>query len=89
RMPRYTNIRLQGVQNFLLAPRVIEPAFEQIHLELWLAKTREMLTVDHPLVRRMLGQESPEGLAARLAQSRLADPAYRRALWEGGAPAVA
>lgn len=89
RMPRYTNARLQGVQSFLLAPRVIEPAFEQIHLELWLSKTREMLTVDHPLVRRMLGRESPEGLAARLAQSRLADPAFRRALWEGGAPAVA
>ena len=89
RLPRYTNARLPSVEQFINAQRPIEPAFERIHLELWLSKMREMLTVDHPVVRRVLGSESPEALAARLSQSRLADPAFRRALWEGGAAAIA
>ena len=68
----------------------IEPAVERIALELWLGKTREYLTVDHPAVRRMLGRELPEGLAARLVRgTRLANPAVRRALWAGGKPAIA
>lgn len=89
RLPRYTNARLPSVEQAINAQRPIEPAFERIHLELWLSKMREMLTVDHPVVRRVLGSESPEALAARLSQSRLADPAFRRALWEGGAAAIA
>jgi hypothetical protein len=89
RLPRYTNARLPTVTQGINAARPIEPAFERIHLELWLSKMREMLTVDHPVARRVLGDESPEALAARLSQSRLADPAFRRALWEGGTPAVA
>jgi hypothetical protein len=89
RLPRYTNARLPSVAQSINAARPVEPAFERIHLELWLSKMREFLTVDHPTVRRVLGAESPEALAARLSQSRLADPAFRRALWEGGAPAVA
>jgi hypothetical protein len=89
RLARYTNARLPSVEQTLLAPRPVTPGFEQIHLELWLFKMREMLTVDHPTARRVLGSESPETLAARLAQSRLADPAFRRALWEGGAAAIA
>jgi hypothetical protein len=36
----------------------------------------------------MLGKDAPEDLSRRLAGSRLADPAYRRRLWEGGAAAV-
>ncbi len=89
RMPRYTNARLPSVEQAINAQRPIEPAFERIHLELWLSKMREMLTVDHPVVRRVLGSESPEALAARLSQSRLADPAFRRALWQGGTVAIA
>ncbi|MBK8542642.1 MAG: S46 family peptidase [Caulobacteraceae bacterium] len=50
---------------------------------------REYLTVDDPIARRILGNESPEALAERLSHSRLADPAYRMQLWEGGAEAIA
>ena len=60
-----------------------------MRLEWWLSKTREWLTVDDPRVRGLLGQESPEGLSARLVEgTRLADPAVRRALWEGGLAAI-
>jgi hypothetical protein len=48
-----------------------------------------VLTVDDPRVRQLLGNQSPEALAARLATgTRLGDPAVRRALWQGGLAAV-
>lgn len=89
RLPRYTEARLPSVEQSIRAQRPVTPAFEEIHLAFWLSKMREYLTVDDPMVRRMLGNESPEALAARLSRSRLADPAYRAQLWEGGATAVA
>jgi hypothetical protein len=89
RLPRYTEARLLSVEQALRAQRPVTPEFEQLHLEFWLSKLREYLTVDDPVARRILGDESPEALAARLSRSRLADPAYRMQLWEGGAIAVA
>lgn len=89
RLPEFSDSRLAGVQSGLFAERPTYPALEQVYLEWWLSKTREWLTVDDPRVRTLLGQESPEGLSARLVEgSTLADPAVRRALWEGGLAAV-
>ncbi len=89
RLSEFSDSRLAGVQSSLFAARPTYPALEQIRLEWWLSKTREWLTVDSPYVRTLLGKESPEGLSARLVEgTKLADPAVRRALWEGGLPAV-
>lgn len=89
RLPEFADSRLSGVQSSLFAARPTYPELEQIRLEWWLSKTREWLTVDSPYVRTLLGKESPEGLSARLVEgTKLADPAVRRALWEGGLPAV-
>ncbi|MCH4268599.1 MAG: S46 family peptidase [Brevundimonas sp.] len=89
RLSEFSDSRLAGVQSSLFAARPTYPALEQIRLEWWLSKTREWLTVDSPYVRTLLGKESPEGLSARLIEgTKLADPAVRRALWEGGLPAV-
>jgi len=89
RLPRYTDARIASVEASIRAQRPVTPAFEEIHLAFWLSKMREYLTVDDPMARRILGNESPEALAARLSRSRLADPAYRQQLWEGGEAAVA
>jgi hypothetical protein len=89
RLPEYADSRLASVQSGLFAERPVYPSLEQVRLEWWLSKTREWLTVDDPRVRGLLGQESPEALSARLvAGTTLADPAVRRALWEGGLAAV-
>jgi hypothetical protein len=89
RLPEYAESRLASVQSGLFAERPVYPALEQLRLEWWLSKTREWLTVDDARVRGLLGQESPEGLSARLVEgTTLADPAARRALWEGGLAAV-
>lgn len=89
RLPEFADSRLTGVQSGLFAERPTYPELEQIRLEWWLSKTREWLTVDSPYARTLLGKESPEALSARLITgTKLADPAVRRALWEGGLPAV-
>jgi hypothetical protein len=89
RLPEYGDARLAGLQAALFAERPTYPALEQVRMEWWLSKTREWLTVDDPRVRGLLGNESPEQLSARLVEgTTLADPAVRRALWEGGLAAV-
>lgn len=89
RLSEYADSRLSGVESGLFAERPVYPELEQIRLEWWLSKTREWLTVDSPHVRVLLGRESPEQLSARVVSgTRLADPAVRRALWEGGLAAV-
>lgn len=89
RLAEYSDSRLSGVQSRLFAERPTYPELEQIRLEWWLSKTREWLTVDSPYMAALLGKESPEALSARLVEgSKLADPAVRRALWEGGLAAI-
>ncbi len=73
----------------LLDPRPIYPWLEQTELAWSLSKAREYLGADDPDTKLLLGRDSPEGLAARLvAGTRLADPAVRKALWEGGKAAI-
>jgi len=89
RLPEYADSRLASVQSGLFAERPVYPGLEQVRMEWWLSKTREWLTVDDPRVRGLLGRESPEQLSARLIEgTTLADPAVRRALWDGGLAAV-
>jgi len=89
RLPEYADSRLAAVQAGLFAEKPVYPELEQVRMEWWLSKTREWLTVDNPAVRSLLGQESPEGLSARLVEgTKLADPAMRHALWDGGLAAI-
>lgn len=87
RMPRYAESRLAAIASGLRAERAVEASFEHIHLALWLSQVRAHLGAES--ASRVLGEESPEALAARLSQSRLGDREYRMLLWEGGAAAVA
>ncbi|MEO6380176.1 MAG: S46 family peptidase, partial [Caulobacteraceae bacterium] len=88
RLAEYSDSRLALVEKNLLDPRPVERDLEQLQLTFWLTKAREYLTADAPEVRNLLGKESPEALSARLAASKLGDPAVRKALWEGGAAAI-
>ncbi|HEY1707978.1 MAG TPA: S46 family peptidase [Rhizomicrobium sp.] len=88
RLPEYTDSRLPLMEKNVLDPEPVYPKVEQLLLEFWLSKLREYLTADAPGTKSFLGKASPEALSAGLAQSRLADPAYRRQLWDGGLKAV-
>lgn len=90
RLPEFSDARLPATARALLAETPAEPALQELLLSFWGSKMREYLTADDPLVRRVLGNESPEGLAKRLvAGTKLADPAERKRLWDGGAGAIA
>ena len=89
RLPEFSDARLPLIRQVLLDDRPIDPKLEELYLTFWLSMTREALTPDDPDVKIMLGKETPEALAARLARaSRLADPKVREALWEGGQDAI-
>jgi len=71
------------------APVPIYPELERLTLSFSLERMREWLGPDAPIVRRLLGSETPDELAARLVDgSKLADPAARLALWNGGQAAI-
>jgi hypothetical protein len=90
RLPGYSDSALPLVEKRLLDARPIYPWLDQLMMEWSLSKAREYLGADHPQVRTLLGRESPEALARRLvAGTRLADPAVRKALLDGGARAIA
>ncbi|MGA9795803.1 MAG: S46 family peptidase [Rhizomicrobium sp.] len=88
RLPEYTDSRLPLVEKSVTDPSPVYPQLEEATLEFWLSKLRENLTADSPATKTFLGKESPEALAARLSQSKLADPAYRKQLWDGGMAAI-
>ncbi|WP_179504404.1 MULTISPECIES: S46 family peptidase [unclassified Sphingomonas] len=90
RLPGYTDSALPLLEKQVLDAKPTYPWLEQLELEWSLSKAREYLGADDPDTRLMLGKESPEGLAERLISgTKLADPAVRKALWEGGAAAIA
>jgi hypothetical protein len=89
RLPEYADARLPLLEKTLLDAKPVDTPLEQLYLEYWLSKTREYLTADDPATKLLLGKESPEQLSARLVSgTKLADPAVRKALWDGGLPAV-
>lgn len=89
RLSEFTEARLPLLEKRLLDVRPVDRPLEELYLAFWLSKTREYLTTDDPATQLLLGRESPEAMAARLAAgSRLDDPAVRKALWEGGQAAI-
>jgi len=90
RLPEYRDSALPQLTQRLFAEVPLYPEYEKMRLAWSLSKLRERLGADDPLVKTVLGADSPESLAARVVDgSRLGDAAVRRALWEGGAEAVA
>ncbi|HET6628568.1 MAG TPA: S46 family peptidase [Woeseiaceae bacterium] len=89
RLRDYTETALPRIESQLFADRPIDGAYEKLTLEYSLEKLREYLGPDSPYVKQVLGDASPEQLAAALIDgSRLDEVDYRRELWEGGVEAV-
>ncbi len=89
RLREYTDAALPQLQQQIEAPIPIYPELEQVTLSFGLDRMREYLGPDYPLVRNLLKEDSPESLAkALIGASKLADPAVRKALWEGGQAAI-
>jgi hypothetical protein len=89
RLREYRASNLPALAQRLLAEVPVHPRLERLLLGHALAKVRETLGPDHPAVRKLLGRESPDEVAARaVGGTRLGDAAVRRRLWEGGREAL-
>lgn len=89
RLPEFSNTRLPMVERQIGSPAPVYPDFEKVKLAWSLTKLREWLGTDDPFVQQVLGKESPEQLAERLVNgTKLGDPAFRKALWQGERAAV-
>jgi hypothetical protein len=89
RLPGYSEAAIAQKERQLLTVVPVYKDLEVIGLELWLSKSRELLTADNPAVKRLLGAESPEGLAAlAIAGTKLDQKSEREALLKGGKAAI-
>ena len=89
RLPGYTDSDIPLAEKRLLDEQPIHPWLETLRLSFALSKTREYLGPDDAQVKLMLGKESPEALARRLVEgTKLADPALRKKLLDGGQAAI-
>lgn len=89
RLPEFRDSSLELTAKTLLDDAPVYPWMEQLELAWSLSKAREYLGADDADTRLLLGKESPEALAERLVGgTTLADPAVRKALWEGGRTAI-
>jgi hypothetical protein len=84
RFSEYSDAKLPAVKQKFLAKKTYSEEFEIAGLAFSLTKLREDLGPDHPFVKKILGKDSPDDLAARLVKgSKLSDPDLRKKLWEG------
>ena len=89
RLRAYTDARLPALEQALRAATPIYPELEKLTLSFALERMREWLGPDHPVVKRVFGRDDPDTLARRYVDgSKLADPAVRMALYEGGQAAI-
>jgi hypothetical protein len=89
RLREYVSTALPRLTQQLFAEVPVYPQREVLTLSFGLERMREFLGPDHPLVANLLAELSPDQLANGLVyQTRLADPAVRRQLWEGGLAAI-
>lgn len=89
RLPGYTDGALPLLEKQVTDARPVYLWLDELQMSWGLSKAREYLGADDPDTRLLLGKESPEGLAKRLVNgTKLADPAVRKRLWDGGMAAV-
>ena len=90
RMREYADSQLPAVQQQLLSKAPIHAEFEQMKLALSLTNMRELLGTDHPAVKALLGNKSPEQVAAEVMKgTKLFEADARKRLFDGGKAAVA
>lgn len=89
RLREYTDAQLPSLELAIASKAPIALDLEELELGFALEKLREWLGPDDPLVKKVLGDQSPDDLAhAAVSGTKLTDPDFRRKLWEGGKAAI-
>jgi hypothetical protein len=90
RLSEYVEPNLPNIETWISSKVPLYPKLETALLRFELEKMREALGVEHPFVKKLLGKDTPERVAARLvSQTKLADVKVREKLWKGGTKALA
>lgn len=90
RLREFRESAIPVLTSHLFSRQPVYPQLEELTLAFSLTKLREALGPDHPLIKKLFGQYSPEEIAHNLVSaSHLADSAVRKQLWDGGAAAIA
>jgi hypothetical protein len=90
RLPEFNDNRMPQVVSRLMSEAPIYPDLEKLKLTFGLVKFRELMGSDAPIVKRTLGKQATDKMAADLIDhTKLGDIAYRKQLWDGGATAIA
>ena len=89
RLREFNDSSLPQIEARLRARVPVSPAFETARLSWTLNRMRSVLGADAPLVKQVLGKQSPEQLAqALVGGTKLGELAERQRLWAGGLAAV-
>ncbi|MEQ1641942.1 MAG: S46 family peptidase [Pyrinomonadaceae bacterium] len=90
RYPEFRDARLDGIKSTLASPAPIYLDMEEASLVSWLDEGVKVLGVNDPFVKAAIGAAEPAEVARRaVRETKLNDPAARRALLDGGAAAIA
>jgi len=90
RLPEYTDQALITLRQHMAASIPVNKNLQELTLAYFFTTTRRDLGEGDPVVRKMLGDESPAQLADRLiGGTHLDDPKVREALYDGGEAAIA
>jgi hypothetical protein len=89
RLEGYHDSQLESLGFRLFSPAPVYPAFEKAMLQVGLQLSLEEKGANDPYVKAVLGGRTPAEVAqAAVEGSKLADPAFRKSLVEGGEAAV-
>lgn len=90
RLSEYSDGNLTATRARLTAPRPVHKVLDACLLAAGLQEAREELGADHPMLKAVLGDQTPEAVAqAAVEGTHLDDPAVRKALLEGGTAGLA
>lgn len=89
RYPEYSESRLEALKRSILSPAPIYPEMEEAVLVAWFEEARKTLGPNDPFIKAALGDAEPAEVIRRVVrETKLTDPAVRKALLEGPADAV-
>lgn len=90
RYPEFRDARLAGFKSSLLSPTPIYTEMEEAALVSWLEEAAKVLGNDDPFIKAALAGGQPADVARRaVRETKLSDPAFRKALIEGSPTAIA
>lgn len=89
RYAEYRDARLDSFRTGLLSSAPIYPAMEESTLLYWMKEALRVLGPNDPFIRAAFGDAEPEEVVRRAVQeTKLGDPAVRKALLEGSADVI-